>query len=134
EGDFGRLVMLAAATGARHSQLRRIAVGDVQVAQARIMVPAAGKGKNVGAKPPIAVPVSPDVIEKLKHCLEGRHPDEPLLMRWHHKQIGPRQWERDHRRPWGVAAEIIRPWALTVARAELPAGTIFYALRHSSIV
>src|SRR5690606_6188321 len=50
EGDFGRLVMLAAATGARHSQLRRIAVGDVQVAQARIMVPAAGKGKNVGAK------------------------------------------------------------------------------------
>lgn len=132
--DFGRLVLLAAATGARHSQLRRITVGDVQIDQARIMVPAAGKGKHVGAKPPIAVPVSADVIARLSPCLEGRGSDEPLLTRWHHKQTGPMKWERDHRRAWGVAAEVVRPWATTVERAELPAGTVFYALRHSSIV
>lgn len=132
--DFGMLVMVAAATGARHSQIRRIAVGDVQIDQARIMVPAAAKGKHVGEKPPIAVPVSADVIAKLAPCIEGRSPDDPLLMRWQHKQVGPVKWERDRRCAWGVAAEIARPWASTVERAKLPAGTVFYALRHSSIV
>lgn len=107
--DFGRLVMVSAATGARHSQIRRISVGDVQVANARIMVPAAGKGAHVGTKPPIAVPVSADVLDRLSVCIEGRGNDEPLLERWHHRQIGPMKWERERRRAWGVAAEVIRP-------------------------
>lgn len=132
--DFGRLVMVSAATGARHSQIRRISVGDVQVANARIMVPAAGKGAHVGTKPPIAVPVSADVLDRLSVCIEGRGNDEPLLERWHHRQIGPMKWERERRRAWGVAAEVIRPWQSAVERAGLPADTVSYALRHSSIV
>jgi len=132
--DFGFLVLLGAATGARHSQLRRITVGDVQIEMARIMVPAAGKGRNAGQKPPIAVPLTAGVLDRLAPILSGRDPDEPLLMRWHHVQVSTLKWKREGRRTWGEAAEIARPWAETVKRAELPTDTVFYACRHSSII
>lgn len=38
-GDFGPLVLVAAATGARYSQFTRLTVADVQAAQARVMMP-----------------------------------------------------------------------------------------------
>lgn len=132
--DFGFLVLLAAATGARHSQLRRILVGDVQIEHSRVMVPPAGKGRSAATKPPIAVPLSEGVMKRLAPILDGRAPDEPLLMRWHHVQVSAVKWTRERRRPWGDAVEIARPWAATVERAELPKGTVFYAWRHTSII
>jgi integrase len=132
--DFGRLVLVAAASGARHSQIRRITVGDVQPANGRIMIPAAGKGRHVGTRPPIAVPVSATVMDRLRPCIEGRATDELLLEKWHHRQTGPMRWERERRRGWGEAAEVVRPWKAAVQRAGLPAETVSYALRHTSIV
>ncbi|MDG4891959.1 integrase, partial [Mesorhizobium sp. WSM4887] len=44
------------------------------------------------------------------------------------------KWEKDHRRPWGPAYEVDNWWAATVQRAGVPADTIKYAFRHSSIV
>ena len=134
DGDFGRLVLLAASTGARYSQLTRIRVGGLQIPNKRVMVPGASKGRSATARPPVAVPLSDAVIEKLLPAVEGRAADEPLLLRWAYRNVGPFKWEKDCRRPWGPAYEIEKPWAATIAAAEVPTDTIMYALRHSSIV
>jgi integrase len=134
DGDFGRLVLLAAGTGARYSQLVRIRVGDLQIQNRRIMVPGASKGRAATARAPVAVPLSEAVIERLRPAIDDRAADEPLLMRWAYRNVGPFKWEKDCRRPWGPAYEVDKPWAATVAKAEVPAETIMYALRHSSIV
>ncbi|MBA4091071.1 MAG: integrase [Sphingobium sp.] len=132
EGDFALLVRLLAATGARFSQVVRMQVGDVQIAQARLMVPPSGKGKGK-AKSPIRVAVSQDVIGIVSlHC-EGRPAHEPLLLRWHHKQIGPIEWQRVGRQPWKTPSEMRRPWKTIVTELGMP-HVIPYALRHSSIV
>lgn len=134
DGDFGPLVLVMAATGARHSQIARLRVADVQAAQNRILVPGSRKGRSLRAKPPATVPVAADVIARLEPALSGRSNDEPLLMRWVYRQVGAFEWERDHRRAWGTASETDRLWKEVVAAAELPAGSVMYALRHSSIV
>lgn len=134
DGDFGRLVLLAASTGARYSQLARIRVGGLQIQNGRVMVPGSNKGRSAAERSPVAVPLSDATIEKLLPAVEGRMPDEPLLMKWAYRNVGPFKWEKDCRRPWGASHEIRDNWAATVARAEVPAGTIMYALRHSSIV
>lgn len=134
DGDFGRLVLLSASTGARYSQLARIRVGGLQIQNKRVMVPGAAKGRSATARPPVAVPLSEAVIEKLLPAVEGRATDEPLLMRWAYRNVGPFKWEKDFRRAWGPAHEIEKPWTATLERTEVPADTIMYALRHSSIV
>jgi integrase len=133
DGDFGRLVLLLAATGARFSQIARLTVSDVQPAKLRIMVPAAAKGRVVRQKPKIAVPVGPDVINALAAVLERRKGQEILLERWRSRQVGPAAWERISRGPWSSAAEMTRPWAAARKLAGIP-DAIPYALRHSSIV
>jgi integrase len=50
--DFGRLVLLAAATGARFSQLIRVKVGDVQRNRLRVLVPSSAKGRSGKRRPP----------------------------------------------------------------------------------
>jgi integrase len=134
EGDFGRLVLLAAATGARFSQLAALAVADVQAERLRIMVPASKKGRSAKAPGRIAVPIGPDVLERLQPALVGRGGHEPLLMHWIKRQTGPWVWERSGRSAWKSASEADRLWSRTVAAARLPPETVMYALRHSSIV
>ncbi|MEF2549280.1 hypothetical protein VQ045_19190 [Aurantimonas sp. E1-2-R+4] len=134
-GDFGRLVMLSAATGARFSQLRRLRVADLQPSHGRLMITGSRKGRSPRAKPPVAVPLAPDHIEALEPALVGRGADEPLLLRWAYRRAKvPKRWERDRRRPWGPAYEIDDFWTATVAEAGVPEDTVMYALRHSSIV
>lgn len=134
DGDFGRLVLVAAATGARYSQLAALTVGSVQPGQGRIMLPGSKKGRAATARTPVAVPLSPDLIARLEPAIAGRKSDEPLLTRWSYKNVGPFKWEKDQRRALGSAYEIGKQWAAVVAKAGLPPGTIMYALRHSSIV
>lgn len=134
DGHFGRLVMLAAATGARYSQLAALQVGHVQAHQGRILMPRSKKGRSPTTKSPVAVPLSADVLEKLLPTLTGRNSDEPLLVRWAYRNVGPFKWEKDHLRPLGAAYEIEKQWAEVVRMAALPSNTIMYALRHSSIV
>lgn len=133
DGHFGRLVMMAAATGARYSQLAALQVGHVQTAQARVLMPGSKKGTATAAKAPVAVPLSPDVLERLAPALH-REPSAPLLTRWAYKSVGAVKWEKDRLRALGGAHEIAREWAAVVERAGLPAGSIMYSLRHTSIV
>ncbi|WP_026606045.1 tyrosine-type recombinase/integrase [Methylocapsa acidiphila] len=133
-GDFGRLVLLAASTGARFSQLAALTVADVQVDRLRVMLPVSKKGRGVKQAARIAVPVGDDVVSRLKPALNGRRGHEPLLMRWHSRQTGPFKWERVDRQAWKTASEALRLWSAAVASAGLPAGTVMYALRHTSIV
>lgn len=132
--DFGRLALVAAVTGARHSQMRRLRVGDLQVDKLRLMMPGSAKGRSAKARPPVSVPITSETLGKLQPALTGREADEPLLERWAYKSVGPVKWEKDHRRAWGPAYEVDNWWAATVERAGVPADTIMYAFRHSSIV
>ncbi|ACK52028.1 integrase family protein [Methylocella silvestris BL2] len=133
-GDFGRLVLLVASTGARFSQIAALTVADVQVGKLRIMIPVSKKGRGAKQAARIAVPIGEDVAERLKPALNGRRGHEPLLLRWHVKQTGPFVWERTSRQPWKTASETDRLWGAAIKSAGLPAGTVMYALRHTSIV
>ncbi|TJV81544.1 MAG: integrase [Mesorhizobium sp.] len=132
--DFGRLVLVAAVTGARHSQMRRLRVGDLQIEKLRLMMPGSSKGRSAKARPAVSIPITAETLDKLRPALTGREVDEPLLERWAYRSVGPVKWEKDHRRPWGPAYEVDNWWVATVERAGVPADTIMYAFRHSSIV
>jgi integrase len=135
DGDFGRLIMLAAVTGARFSQLAELTVVDVQIENCRLMMPSSRKGKNRRPGARAAVPTSLSVIERLVPAIAGRAYDAPLLMRWAYRQTGgPGKWTKTGRRRWERASEIKIPWSMAIKQAKAPADTIMYALRHSSIV
>lgn len=132
DGDFARLVVVLAATGARFCQVARMQVEDVQIEQRRLFVPTSFKGQRRAAAL-IKVSVGEDVVEALRPVVEGRAPADPLLERWRHRQIGPTTWVRESRGPWRTPSEMLRPWRRAVEKAGLPKA-IPYALRHSSIV
>lgn len=138
--DFGRLVVLLAATGARFAQVRRMRVADVQAEQGRVMVPESFKGKKQ-ITTYIRVQVGADILAILAKVTEGRMGGEPLLEHWRHVQVktdarvnATQVWERGERGPWMTATEMARMWQKACGAAGLPATTIPYGLRHSSIV
>ncbi|MBC9032152.1 tyrosine-type recombinase/integrase [Sphingomonas sp. JC676] len=131
--DFGRLVVLLAATGARFSQLARMKVHDVQTEHGRLMIPQSLKGKKRVLQY-VRVVVGRDTLAALAPIVAGRPASAPLLERWRHRQVGPMKWERVDRGPWSTPSEVTRLWKRAVAEAGLPVATIPYALRHSLIV
>jgi integrase len=133
EGDLFRLIVVLAATGARFSQVARMRVGAVQLAESRLLVPVSRKGQG-GKKGAIAVAVGQDVLDALLPAVTGRRNDAPLLERWWYSQRpGSIGWHRDRRGAWQNSIHIWRPWAAIRQRAGMPE-VIPYALRHSSIV
>ncbi len=119
---FGLLVEIAAVTGARVSQLRRLIVDDVQGdrADARLMMPTSRKGrgqKKITSRP---VPIPTRLVARLAVMTDKPGTDTLLV-----KSSGE-PWRRsDHSRPFRRAA----------IRAGLdPTEATIYALRHSSIV
>lgn len=132
--DFGVVVMLAAATGARFSQLAALTVGDVQFNRQRIMLPSSLKGRSAQPRPPIAIPLSDGVLRRLTEVVEGRPACEPLLQTWAYERAAATRWRKARRRAWGAACETEKLWRATIDVAGLPGGTIMYSLRHSSIV
>jgi integrase len=131
--DLGALVLTLAATGARFSQIARMTVAAVQVEAERILVPTSSKGKGPKARARIAVPVGSDVVGKLMPLIRGRALEEPLLMRWIHRQVSATTWERVERAPWSVASHMQRGWRKALKTSGIP-HVEAYALRHSSIV
>jgi len=131
--DFGRLVVLLAATGARFSQIARMTVGDVQTGQGRLMIPQSFKGRK-RTLAYIRMPVGADTLAAIAPVATGRARSAPLLEHWRHRQVGPLQWERVDRCPWASPSAMLRPFQQAVDAAGLPASTIPYALRHSAIV
>jgi integrase len=134
DGDLFRLVAVLAATGARFSQIVRMRVADVRVAQSRLMVPVSAKGRGEKKRTHVACQVGADIIGLLRPAIAGRKGPDPLFLRprWQQEKVG--RWEKVGRAPWLSPSEITRPWALIVADAGLPGETVPYALRHSSIV
>ena len=132
-GDLGRVVLVLAATGARFSQVARMTVADVQVPQSRLMVPTSRKGRGVKALSHIGVRVGADVLAALAKATTGRKGNEPLFLRPHWQKAAVGRWEKGERGPWHSTDELTRVWPAIVARSGLAAGTIPYALRHSSI-
>lgn len=139
--DFGALVALLAWTGARFDQLARLKVTDLQVNERRIMVPVTAKGDANKQITHIPVPLPDQVVARLEPLGKGHLSNEPLLLRWHHRQVAgdPAQgraimWEKVERRPWQHATEMARMWQATLTAAKLPKTLVPYSLRHSSIV
>ncbi|WP_066593155.1 tyrosine-type recombinase/integrase [Sphingomonas pruni] len=140
DDDFGRMVVMLAATGARFAQVRRMRVADVQPEQHRVMVPESYKGRRDAAGY-VRVQVGNDTLAILAPAIEGRPATAPLLERWRHVQVKTSErrnatqvWERGERGPWATASEMARSWSQACRDAGLPPTTIPYALRHSSIV
>jgi integrase len=132
-GDFFRLVVVLAATGARFSQIARMRVRDYQRTASRLLIPVSRKGRG-GRSGTIPVPIGKDVLDVLLPAATGRPSDEHLLVRWRYKQVaGSIRWEPVSRGPWQTASELTRPWAEVRNLAASPE-VIPYALRHSSIV
>ena len=134
DGDLGRLVLVLAATGARFSQVIRMQVANVQPEQKRLIIPVSRKGRGEKKISHVGVRVGDDVLAVLSKATAGRKGSEPLFFRPRWRPIGPAKWEKGERGPWFAAAELTRPWGAIVTKAGLAAGTIPYALRHSSIV
>ncbi|WP_398467985.1 integrase [Tardiphaga sp.] len=133
--DLGYVVFIAAVTGARFSQIARLTVADVQVAKGRVMMPSSRKGRKRKPHPPAAIPIDAGAMARLAPLVTRRAGSERLLIRWVYKRVGsPPRWIQDTRRPWGVSSETSKRWDKAVALSGLPADTIMYALRHSSIV
>ncbi|TXN24105.1 site-specific integrase [Methylobacterium sp. WL9] len=136
-GDFGRLILILAATGARISQIARLTVSNVQVARSRILMPPAKKGRRPKDGPPAAIPIGGDVVTRLEPILNGRRGHEPLLLHWHHARTeGAAQsgWARVDRRPWSSSSAARHEWEAAVKYAGAPPATIMMCFRHSSIV
>jgi len=127
------LAVLLAATGARFSQIVRMNVRDLDLERVFVFVPPSRKGRGKKSGALIRIQVGEDVINILRPFVEGREPTEPLLERWHYRQIKATQWERVGRQPWKTPSEMARWWKKAVEIAGVP-GVIPYALRHSSIV
>jgi integrase len=128
DDDFGALVLVLAATGARFSQAAKINVSGLQTDSQRLVVPASVKGKTDKPRPNISVPVGSDVISRLKPIVAGRTGYERLLMR-----TDGRATKRETRAEWETASLIHRPWRKALTAAGVPYVEP-YALRHSSIV
>jgi len=119
--EFALLVEVAAETGARPIQLRRLQVGDVQADRAdpRLMMPTSAKGRRkVVARRPVPIPAA--LAMRLRQIAAGRPAHAPLLL-------------KPDSNPWG-RSDHLRPFQRTVTRAGLDSSVTIYALRHSSIV
>lgn len=143
DGDFGRLVAVLAATGARLSQIAKMRVADVQGGpEPRLMVPASAKGRSgMGKRSHQPVPVGQDVAALLAPTMAGRAGHEVLLTKWrwrqqHGDEASGRapEWVRDSRVAWGHAAEVTRAWRRALTAAELPPEVTPYRLRDASII
>ena len=120
--QFGLLVELAAVTGARVSQLRRLEVQDVQGDRAdpRLMMPSSAKGygKKVMRRP---VPIPEALAARLRLTSTGKPGNAALMV----KPSGE-PWRRsDHSRLFKRAVR---------CAAGDPSEVTVYALRHTNIV
>ena len=114
----GMLVELAAVTGARPVQLRRLTVADVQ--RDRLMMPSSRKGRGKKRIERRALPIPEALAARLRQLGKGRAPDVPLLL-------------ADDGEPWSQWGHS-EPIRQAVEAAGLDEEVTIYALRHSSIV
>jgi integrase len=139
--EFGLLVEVAALTGARVSQLRRLKVEDVQGdrADVRLMMPTSRKGRGHKKSTHRPVPIPESLVTRLRPVIDGKLGNAALLVK-----PGGAPWQRsDHTRLFKrVAKNVFKKMAKDAGlepdvakNAGLdPEEVTIYALRHSSIV
>jgi integrase len=124
---LGLMTEVAAASGARLSQLSRLECGDLQAdrAEPRLLMPCSAKGRMRNKRHERrATPITPSLALLLKQEAAGRPSDAPLLLRSNGERWGHGR-SRHHRNDFRAV----------VAAAGLdPDEVTLYALRHSSIV
>lgn len=118
---FGLFCEVAAVTGARASQIRRLEVSDLQAGRddPRLMMPSSRKGrgrKRIERRP---LPIPAALALKLAGAAASRRPNEPLLT-----VAGSEPWPHSGH---------VRRFAAAAAKAGLSDATLS-VLRHSSIV
>jgi integrase len=121
--EFGLLVEVAALTGARVSQLRRLKVDDMQGDRidARLMMPTSRKGRGQKKSTHRPVPIPESLVTRLRPVIDGRLGHAALLVK-----SGGAPWQKsDHTRLFKRVAKNV---------GLDPAEVTIYALRHSSIV
>jgi integrase len=120
--EFGLFVEVAAQTGARPSQIRRIQVQDLIGTgdAARLSIPVSRKGRGVKAVTHRVVPIGASLAARLKGMAGGRAVTSPLLL----KRSGAPWSNSDQRKPFRRTAAAI---------GQDPSKVTMYALRHSSI-
>jgi len=116
--DWGLFVEVAAVTGARPSEMRRLLVEDVLPDPPRLLMPVSRKGrgdKKVKHRP---IAITQSLADRLA---SNRSPTELLLV-------------KSNGKPWQIRDHTQR-FKNTVKRAGLdPAIVTLYALRHSAVV
>ena len=140
DSDFGHLILVLAATGARFSQAARLTVADVL--HESMWVPSSRKGGLRTSKPAkIKVQVGDDVVDALKAVTQGRAGHMLLLEHWRKQQVKgdkvlglPPCWRNSDRIPWGTSAETTRFWKAALEKACLPESVTLTALRDASII
>jgi integrase len=119
---FGLFVEVVSTTGARPVQVSRLTLGDLpEHGQPRLMMPSSKKGKGAKKITHRPVPISRDLMVRLREAAGDRPRKAPLLV----KPSGKAWAKSDHARPFARAAK---------AAGADPDEVTIYALRHSSIV
>jgi len=118
EANFGLLVEVMAQTGARYSQIYKCQVQDLLAGH--LMVPASRKGSKDKEMVPAQVPLSADLIARLRLAAGDRPATAPLLR----KKSGDRWFPRDIDHRFDNIVKAI---------GEDPERVTSYALRHTHI-
>jgi integrase len=118
---FGIFVEVCAMTGARPIQVSRLTVADLDGEQPRLSMPTAKKGKGEKKVTRRSVPISHNLLVRLREAAGDRPRKTPLLV----KPSGKAWGKSDHSRPFARAVK---------AAGANPDEVSIYALRHSSIV
>ena len=130
DDKFGLLSDTLAITGARPSQVVRLRVEDLRdhPVRPRLMMPrsAKGGGRNRSQKKTerYSVPITVQLVAKLKAAAKGRADDAPLLL-----QSDGRAWDKNPGQNYHRQVDKV-----VTAIGLDPADVTMYALRHSSIV
>ncbi|MHB2166531.1 tyrosine-type recombinase/integrase [Alsobacter sp. R-9] len=133
--DFGAMVAVLAATGARWSQAAKLRVRDLMVDKLRILMPRSSKGRAGGEKAgAIPWPLGKDVVDVIRPLTTGRRGHESLLTRWSYRRGERLSWIKDKRVPWGAASDARDLWAQVLAKAGVDQTLTMYALRHTRAV
>jgi integrase len=121
---MGLLIEMAAATGSRASQLKRITVRDLQTGvEARVMIPVSDKGPGKKAIRERPIPILPSLAIKLQRVAEGRRPGDWLLV----DEEGGQWRKKAENDPFKAITKRLG----ILDDAEQP--VTMYALRHYSI-
>jgi integrase len=120
---LGLLCAVLALTGCRASQAARLTVADLQIKQARLLMPPTRKGgRRAAAKKPerIPLPIPGALVQALQQAARGRGDDELLLLR-----SDGTGWE---------SRDLEKPFREAITRGGLDPTITSYCMRHSSIV